>query len=249
MNCKVLQKQLLGLETPDRPPPEAAAHLACCPDCREWHGRLVHMERAVACLPLPSADAARIGFLNRLTCGEKPQPKTFKTPLPSQPKRRSIAGIVGLWILDLRESPRRLAGAGLVVGMAASLLLFVMGWMIYSHSRGNHFPEQVVQSPIDTLREDLSLQDVKLAEGTTPRERVEAMADAADKLLDHIRQQASVANNATKMETLAKLYKRVVAMASSRLPTRFLLRNSRRFLRGWPAAWKEIGAWRIGWPR
>lgn len=123
MNCKVLQKQLLGLETPDRPPPEAAAHLACCPDCREWHGRLVHMERAVACLPLPSADAARIGFLNRLTCGEKPQPKTFKTPLPSQPKRRSIAGIVGSWILDPRVAapPGRRRSRGGNGSIAASL--------------------------------------------------------------------------------------------------------------------------------
>ena len=49
-----------------------------------------------------------------------------------QPARRpSIAMVVGSWIMDPHASPRRRVGAGLVAGVAAAMLLFTTGWLVW----------------------------------------------------------------------------------------------------------------------
>jgi len=41
MNCTILQRRLMSLENPRRPPPELQAHLTQCAGCRDWLRRLV----------------------------------------------------------------------------------------------------------------------------------------------------------------------------------------------------------------
>src|SRR5262249_38706865 len=53
MNCTVLQRRLLELEQPDRPPPEVRAHLAAFPVCRRGRRRLVQIDQRVPLTPVP----------------------------------------------------------------------------------------------------------------------------------------------------------------------------------------------------
>jgi hypothetical protein len=53
MNCKVARRRLLSMVRPDQAPDEICGHLSWCSDCREWHCRLVSMERHVQRIPVP----------------------------------------------------------------------------------------------------------------------------------------------------------------------------------------------------
>jgi hypothetical protein len=53
MNCKVARRRLLSMVRPDQAPEEIRGHLSWCSDCRDWHRRLVSMERHVQHIPVP----------------------------------------------------------------------------------------------------------------------------------------------------------------------------------------------------
>lgn len=212
MNCEAVQRHLLGSERPGRLSPEASAHLAACAACREWHQLLAQMEAAVPLLPVPRADAARSALVRRIRAGEgagRPKPAANGRPA----RRPSIAMVLGSWIMDPHASPRRRVGAGLVAGVAAALLLFVTGWLVWS---GGNRPPQVAHAtpkapPGDPLLNELVYYNVKPHEAATPGERVKAMADAAGELVEHAERRARVRNaDAEELVALARLYDRVV---------------------------------------
>jgi hypothetical protein len=212
MNCDALQKHLLGLEWPAQAEGDARAHLAGCVACREWQRHLVQLERAATRLPVPPAHAARDAFVRSLLAA----PPAVGAP-PAKPgtngRRRSVAMVLGSLILDPHASPRRRVGAGIVAGVAASLLLFITSWLAWYSWHGDgpkQFAGSTEKQPVtDPLVAELMRRNLKLAKGGTPRERVEAMAGVAGEL--HARSNALARTaGAEDMELLAQLYGRVV---------------------------------------
>jgi hypothetical protein len=205
MNCDVIQRNLLGRERPDRPSADAVAHLAGCAACREWLQRLLQIEDAVIHLPVPPAEAARSALVRRILAD-----KADNGAPAADKRRRSIAMVVGSWIMDAHAAPRRRVAAGLVAGVAAALLLFVTGWLVWDS--GRQPPALAVatpKAPPDRLLADLrslKVRSVQAAEGTKGLARVQVMAAAAEEL----REQAALNPGDDDLIRLAVLYGRVV---------------------------------------
>src|SRR5262245_30350393 len=53
MTCETVQRHLLSLSSPARPPAELLPHLADCPVCSRIRQRLVEIEQQVAYVPVP----------------------------------------------------------------------------------------------------------------------------------------------------------------------------------------------------
>ncbi len=207
MNCNALRNDLLGLEEPARPAEASARnHLVRCPACRAWHRRLVYVERTASRLPVPSSAGARDAFVRSFLVGDEAAAKPPASP------RRSVALFLGSLILDRHASPRRRTGAGVVIGVAASLLLFVAGWLVWHGQQQDARALAVAQkAPADPLVAELARRSVavKVEEGATARQRIEAMADAAEQMRRRNKDLASGAS-APEMDQWAKLYVRVV---------------------------------------
>jgi hypothetical protein len=123
MNCKVARRRLLSMVRPDQAPDEVGAHLAWCSDCREWHRRLMRMERNVSRIPVPrSHKSTKQAFLKSFLADSKSaSPPAFPSLapdtvvpiriLPGEPfskSRRWITGLaagvvfgIGWWIMRL----------------------------------------------------------------------------------------------------------------------------------------------------
>jgi hypothetical protein len=201
MNCEVVQRQLLSREDPDSPTAAASAHLADCAACREWLLRLVQIERAVIHLPVPPAEAARSALMRRILA------QKAGTAPPAGPHRRpSVAMILGSWIMDPHSSPRRRVAAGLVAGVAAAMLLFVLGWLVWYG--GNEPAPSPGPRVVDPLAQDLRRYKIEAGETANPRDRVGVMAKAAEELRG--RAAALPAGAETDLIDLAQLYTRVV---------------------------------------
>jgi len=211
MNCEVVQRHLLGCESPDRPSAAAAAHVAECSACREWLSRLVQMERAVHELPVPPADMARSALVRRILA--RPTPEGQRTKDKGQKTkdvpRPSIARLIGSWILDPHASPRRRVAAGLVAGMAAALLLFLTGWLVWQTTRTPEMASATNQPAPDPLADALGRRGIRTADGKKGVDRVKAMADAANQL--HARCRDVVLSGVNDdLIALTQLYGRVV---------------------------------------
>jgi hypothetical protein len=204
MTCDFFQKQLLSLEALDRPSTEVAAHLACCNDCREWHARLLQIEQAALCLPVPSAAAARTALLAQILGKEELASGTGERAVAFQLRRRSLALIVGSWILDSYAGTRRRVGAGLVAGAAAAVLLFFTGLLAW-YNNTTPTPEQRLPAGLIAELDELG---IPFADGTTPQGRVQAIVFTADQL--HKRCCESAYPYPEKMAELARLYNQVV---------------------------------------
>jgi hypothetical protein len=163
------------------------------------------VERAAAHLPVPRADAARSVLVRRLLA----QRTGERRPPAASRRRPSVALLLGSWIMDPHASPRRRVGAGLVAGVAAALLLFVTGWLVWytDHRPPTGVARAAGNSADDSLVAELKRLNVTPTEGNNPRERVKAMADAADKVYARAKLRR---NDAADLVALANLYGRVV---------------------------------------
>jgi hypothetical protein len=209
MNCEVLQRHLLGSESPDSPSAGARAHLAGCAACREWLQRLLQIESALPCLPVPPAEAARSALVRRILAGESVNGQAGgATPAPQPRRRPSIAMVLGSWIMDAHASPRRRGAAGLVAGVAAALLLFVTAWLLWLADRTPPDEGPAVKAPEDSLAQHLRRYKIEPpGEKATPSERVKVMASAAKQLSDSA---AGQRRPDDELIGLAQLYSRVV---------------------------------------
>jgi hypothetical protein len=204
MNCDVVQRQLLSRESPDRPSADASAHLADCAACREWLMRLLQLERALPYLPVPPAEAARSALMRRIL--SQPTARKPERSQRTQDRRRtSIAMVLGSWIMDPHSSPRRRVAAGLVAGVAAALLLFITGWLVWAPGQQSAPVAGPVKSPADPLLAELRRYKVNAAETAGPAERVKVMADAAEELRGR-----ATGRSGDDLAALARLYSRVV---------------------------------------
>ena len=118
--------------------------------------------------------------------------------------------VLGSLILDPHAPPRRRVGAGLVAGVAAALLLFFTGWLVWLSDHPQHpVAGTTAKNPAaDPMVAELMRHNLRLARGSTPRERVEAMAGVADQLHGRSCHLARTAEG-DDMAALAGLYARV----------------------------------------
>lgn len=125
MNCTIIQRRLLGAEDPAHPPDEVQAHLDGCPCCREWQHVLLQLEQQVPLLPVPASDS-RAEFLQRLL--HTPAAGTVNGTGP--PLKIRVPELVRQRAQPV--GPRPLSAALRhwmpLAGVAAALLLIVIGW-------------------------------------------------------------------------------------------------------------------------
>jgi hypothetical protein len=225
MKCSVLQRQLLELERPDHPPVELLTHLARCPACRAWQRHLLQLESEVRQLPVP-ASTTRDDFIRRLLVGtqhEMPPVQALAPPDLPLPERGTLPIRPLRTTLGRRErGVRKLA---LATGLAAGLLLFVLGWTALlmppkpSDTRQANKPAAVP----DPLLEALVKHNLRLAATAKPRERVETLAALAAELHGEMRSLAHAENSTPEdLKALAALYAKAVRQGvlkqAARLP-------------------------------
>jgi hypothetical protein len=166
MNCTVLQRRLLALEDPHRPPAELRAHLAHCPACRVWQSRLVEIEGLVPLLEVPPS-AAKGPLIDRILNDTAVPRRHRLTPLPtlsfrSASQRRDIARM------------KAALATALVASLAAGVILLVFA----------NWPEQpgkpgTEPAGRDPLLAKLLQEDVALAKGPARPERLKILNDLA----------------------------------------------------------------------
>jgi hypothetical protein len=190
MNCKVVQKQLLTMENPERPSRRVQSHLAGCAACRDWQRRLVVLERNVARLPVPQT-GARVELLRRLLqempASASGQPGTVVLEKPSAGPPETLRDAESLD--TLRSVPavppsrpvvprwRRIAPTA----AAATVLIAAAAWWML---RGGSPPDQnlTAQGLGESLVSKVLQSDLRLAQAETPTQRLLALADLADDL-------------------------------------------------------------------
>lgn len=116
MNCALIQSTLLSSESPNSPEPELLPHLKKCSNCRAFQIRLSQLEVDLKALtsPVNAAPAAFLSVFRR-------EPKRVVSRQRYQ---------LGLRTQSQETGRRKLA---LTVALAASLLIFSLGWGILSY--------------------------------------------------------------------------------------------------------------------
>ncbi len=197
MNCKSVQNGLLSSERPGRPSPDVAAHLDACAACREWQHQLVQCERMARRLPVPPS-SAKAQVVRRIlnVPAEKPAPDWAGERLRLAARRIKERGL------------KKLAASS---GLAAGLAFFaVLWWAAAPVGPPKTAGVPAVKSvKLDPFLDRVIQQQVRLAGGGTPREKVESLASLADAVYGEARGVAGVAP-ADALDRLAKCYRKVV---------------------------------------
>jgi hypothetical protein len=184
MNCTTVQHRLLDSECLEPPPGELESHLARCPACRDCLQRLVHVERHISNLPVPSS--WRDQLLIRALLDGTALPLTR---MPSPRKR-----------FHLKE--RGLQKLALALALAATLAAFALGWWLWPHHQVIPHP-----GPVDPLVQRQADRDQRLAAASTPRERVQKLALLAEELQVEFCQHHQ---DTERLDVLARFYREVV---------------------------------------
>lgn len=161
MNCSTLRRNLLAADHPSQPAPPEEGHLATCPACSTWHGRLVRLELRLSALPVPACPVP-MDLLAQI-----------RTPSVRFPGGIRPAGHPR----DLQGGRQKLA---LAFSLAASLAIFAVGWWAWPRLQ----PDRPIAAVADTYQKQ---RDAKIARASTPAERAGALADLADDWLAEAR--------------------------------------------------------------
>jgi hypothetical protein len=203
MNCQSVQRQILASEHPDRLEPEVERHLAGCPACREVQRSLLRIEAALPTLPIPPSAGPVILFRTLVypvidTTGSG----RFVPRPPKEQRERSGPR-------RLRESSRQ--KLALAFALAASLLVFAIGWWAWPHG---HLSVESVR--MVRYRHD---RDDGFRMARTPRERVETLALLGDALIEEVR----LTDDLVRLGELARVYQHLVEndllAEAARIPT------------------------------
>jgi hypothetical protein len=189
MNCTETQNALFNLERPDRPDAAMRLHLAGCDACRALHTRLVEAERALPQLIVPPS-TRRDDFVHRVRYGEVVIPPAAASP----------------WVLPMRPSSkeRGLRKLAVAIALAAGLLVFVGSW--WALKPGQDAVSHVQPDPLAVRQQE---RDRRLVAAHSPRERVEILADMAQKLNLEARQLIRAADT-EKLQVVARFFREVV---------------------------------------
>lgn len=206
MNCKVVQRRLMSMEDPARAPADLHAHLAGCDGCRDWHSRLILVEMAIPLVPVPRS-RAKNDLLRRLM----PERRSARIQEPIFSPDPADASLLPFPLPAPASPPLTWSRAKrLIAGVAALVLLLACGaWVVYQWS---NTPDVSLADPKpsrDILLASLVNCDVRLATATTPKERVEILADISQFLCDQSRAMA-LESSPEELHTLAKLYDKVI---------------------------------------
>jgi hypothetical protein len=181
MNCSTLRRNLLAADHPSEPSPPEKGHLAACPVCSKWHGRLVRLERHLPALLVPACPVP-LDLLAQI-----------RTPSIRFPGRVRPAG-----------HPRNLQGGrqklALAFSLAASLAIFAVGWWAWPRVQ----PDRPIAAVSDTYQKQ---RDAKIDRASTPAERAGALADLADDWLAEARQKP---HDSARLAVLAGHFERLV---------------------------------------
>jgi hypothetical protein len=232
MNCQECQRVLLALDDPATQPMEAAAHLAECGACQQWHRRLLQIESNVPLLPVPASRGAEktkrlIMELPHAAASAKPAPATPATDRPASP-RIAPQTVPAQPATAPRWSRLRIAVTAISAVAAAILLTFLgvqLGNLV-SRSLQNgpnvakNKPEEQPAPPkkedkkqpaVKSLAAAVLELDVQLAQTSDPKERVEALAALADVLHRETKALSQSGGKGSKeLQVLARLYGRVL---------------------------------------
>ena len=154
MNCSTLRRNRLAADHPSTLPPLEARHLAECPVCSAWHGRLVRLEQRLPAVPVPAC----------------PVPPDLLAQIRTPSVRLAWASRPTGHRRNLQGGRQKLA---LAFSLAASLAIFAAGWWAWPH-----FP---ADRPVVAVADSYEKQrDIKIAGAPTPAARAGALADLAD---------------------------------------------------------------------
>lgn len=195
MNCTVIQRRLLAAEQPDQPAADIQSHLAECPVCRAFQRRLVQMERQIPLLPVPPS-TAKAELLGRILGPSTAS--TLRPPLGERPNP---------WRSTLAPGPkeRGLRKMSVAFALAATLLIFALGWWAWPHNTTTHHP------PISREQRDAKRLEERLAKvflGETPRERVQRLVDLAEEIHGEAK---DMVDNTERLDQWARFYARIVS--------------------------------------
>jgi hypothetical protein len=111
MNCKLARRRLLSMVRPDQAPDEIRGHLSWCSDCRDWHRRLVRLERNVQRIPVPHSHGhTKQAFLDSFLAASADTPQAPPAP-PSPPESTAPFPLVSPDIKPRRWIARLAAAA------------------------------------------------------------------------------------------------------------------------------------------
>jgi hypothetical protein len=197
MNCTILQRRLLALEDPRRPPAELRDHLIHCAACRAWQRQVIHIEERLPLLPVPPTNA-KARLIERVLAGTAGPKLHQPAPRPTLPLRR----------------PRRpdfavRAKVALPPALAAGLLMFAIILFGQQWPRGAG-PGPAAGASRDALLRKVFEHDLKLAKWSAPSERMRELADLAGDLQEQTGPLAA-AGSAEDLDALARWYAQVVS--------------------------------------
>jgi len=220
VNCETSHRYLLALERPDAPPPDLRSHLAVCAACRDWHARLLQMEREAAQIPVP-APREKNAFVERFLAEGRPAtapalrdeksgktvPAVLRFPSDAQPSLANGS-------LKSGKRERGLQKMAVAVALAAALLLVTFG--IWAWQRGNNSTPVNPNSPERLSALEQRLRDTpRWAEAQTPNTRLEVLSHLADETNDKAQ---SLARTGTTEGLAAevRLYREIIDRITAR---------------------------------
>jgi hypothetical protein len=191
MNCEKCQRRLLACERPEEPAGELLGHLASCSACRDYQQQILQLERALGGAPVPSSAAAKERTLKLILT----EPLVRHPLLPDQHHGGQL-------------KDRGLRKMAVAFALAASLLLFAFGlWTLRQDQ------PQIVRAPkavpVDPLAFRIKDRNERLAGLTSPRERVEVLADLTQDLQDE-GQILAEADDISELKLLVRFHQDVI---------------------------------------
>jgi hypothetical protein len=209
MNCDTARNRLMAQPDPSAVPAPLAAHLDACPACQAWHQLLVRIDEGViATAPVAGGSRAKRKLIAQFREAVPAAPKPVVAPAASKskplarpaptvqpaPARQSVG-----------ERLARLWPGGLV---AAALLIGVLVW---ASLRGGKNNEPVIATlPPDPFLERVVVAKVKLDTAPEATARL-AVLDALERGIHDEATTLSKVTPGAEMESLARLYERVVS--------------------------------------
>ncbi len=188
MTCDAIQNRLLGEPDPLQPAAELRAHVKQCAACRDFSNRYETMARAIAALPAPTSELAKLTFTDSLTS--------------AGPIIRSVPA------LTTRSFSWRGIYSATAKPLAATAAAIAVGLGIWAMVPASRIKPEYVAARHDLLRKVVA-SNATLAQTTDPKARIEVLTDmAADLRLETV--DVVKAAPAEDLNSLATLYESVV---------------------------------------